>query len=275
MKCFYHKGDLDGICSGAIVKYKYPDCEMFGIEYGDEFPWNKMIKDEKVFICDFSMPMDDMNKLSRKVLLIWIDHHKSAIDAYNCIDDAFYEVSLEVGISACELTWGYLDDYKNTPRAVYLLGRYDVWDHRDQRILPFQYAMRSLVTNGVDDPLWVRLFNEEEDLFKIIDKGESILSYESQQNKLKMSTLSSVIQFENLRVLTINTWGGSSTIYKSKWDPDKHDIMMAYVRYPSGKWTVSLRGDGRFDVSEIAKKYGGGGHKNAAGFVCKELPFEI
>jgi uncharacterized protein len=27
------------------------------------------------------------------------------------------------------------------------------------------------------------------------------------------------------------------------------------------------------DVSKIAVKYGGGGHKAASGFQCKELPF--
>lgn len=31
-------------------------------------------------------------------------------------------------------------------------------------------------------------------------------------------------------------------------------------------WRFSLRSVGDFDVSEIARKYGGGGHKNAAGF---------
>jgi phosphoesterase RecJ-like protein len=30
---------------------------------------------------------------------------------------------------------------------------------------------------------------------------------------------------------------------------------------------ISLRSDGTVDVSEIAKKYGGGGHIKAAGFV--------
>jgi nanoRNase/pAp phosphatase (c-di-AMP/oligoRNAs hydrolase) len=28
-------------------------------------------------------------------------------------------------------------------------------------------------------------------------------------------------------------------------------------------------------VGNIAKKYGGGGHPGAAGFICKELPFNI
>lgn len=51
MKCFYHSGDFDGICSGAIIKYKYPDCEMFGIDYGDEFPWDVIVPGETVFMC--------------------------------------------------------------------------------------------------------------------------------------------------------------------------------------------------------------------------------
>lgn len=37
------------------------------------------------------------------------------------------------------------------------------------------------------------------------------------------------------------------------WDTDKHRVF-------------SLRSRGEFDVSEIAQQYGGGGHKNAAGF---------
>jgi nanoRNase/pAp phosphatase (c-di-AMP/oligoRNAs hydrolase) len=38
------------------------------------------------------------------------------------------------------------------------------------------------------------------------------------------------------------------------------------------QYTVSLYSK-TVDVSEIAKKYGGGGHKGAAGFQCKKLPF--
>ena len=38
MKCFYHSADLDGQCSGAIVKLARPDCELVGIDYGDPFP---------------------------------------------------------------------------------------------------------------------------------------------------------------------------------------------------------------------------------------------
>ena len=33
--CFYHKADLDGVCSGAIVKHFVPDCELYGFDYGE------------------------------------------------------------------------------------------------------------------------------------------------------------------------------------------------------------------------------------------------
>ena len=38
-----------------------------------------------------------------------------------------------------------------------------------------------------------------------------------------------------------------------------------------GRFQYSLRSRGDFDVSELAKKHGGGGHKGAAGFVVDEL----
>ena len=39
----------------------------------------------------------------------------------------------------------------------------------------------------------------------------------------------------------------------------------------TGEVVYSLRSRGEFDVSEVAKQYGGGGHKNAAGFKIDKL----
>jgi nanoRNase/pAp phosphatase (c-di-AMP/oligoRNAs hydrolase) len=40
-----------------------------------------------------------------------------------------------------------------------------------------------------------------------------------------------------------------------------------WTYWGAGKYQVSLRSVGDFDVSKIAKYYGGGGHRNAAGFI--------
>ena len=36
-----------------------------------------------------------------------------------------------------------------------------------------------------------------------------------------------------------------------------------------GTWKVSMRSRGNIDANEVASRFGGGGHKNAAGFVFK------
>ena len=70
----------------------------------------------------------------------------------------------------------------------------------------------------------------------------------------------------------------NSKLFDSVYDPAKHHLMITFVRLklPSHKWTVSLystRDD--VDCGEIAKAFGGGGHKGAAGFQCVDLPFEF
>jgi hypothetical protein len=52
---------------------------------------------------------------------------------------------------------------------------------------------------------------------------------------------------------------------------NQYPVCLAYI-HDGKKFSVSLYST-TIDVSIIAKKHGGGGHKGAAGFVCEELPF--
>jgi len=80
MKCFYHKSDLDGHCSGALIKLKNPECEMIGVDYADYVRDFKVQMGETVYVVDFRFPMDEMVWLSAFAKLHWIDHHKTSID---------------------------------------------------------------------------------------------------------------------------------------------------------------------------------------------------
>jgi len=68
---------------------------------------------------------------------------------------------------------------------------------------------------------------------------------------------------------------GSSQLFESVYDPDMHDAMLAFG-YRNHGWVVTLyTTHAGVDVSRVAKKYGGGGHAQAAGFPCRELPFDL
>jgi len=46
----------------------------------------------------------------------------------------------------------------------------------------------------------------------------------------------------------------------------EYPFSVSYCDRSDGQRSWSLRSIGDFDVSDIAKKFGGGGHRNAAGF---------
>lgn len=276
MKCFYHRADLDGRCSGAIVKMRYPGCEMIGIDYGDAFPWERIVPGETVVMVDFSLPMVDMERLSGMCTLVWIDHHKSAIEeAAARRFEASGMQRLEIGKAGCELTWDVLYSEKRMPRAVFLLGRYDVWEHHNYPgALAFQYGMRQAGSGDPEDrEFWWLLFHDEEMVSRIVETGELLLGYEERQNALYVNSCAFEVELDGLRCIAVNRGLTNSLLFKSVYDPARHDAMLAFVRRP-GKWKVSLYADKpEVDASSVCKARGGGGHKGAAGFQCEALPF--
>lgn len=271
MKCFYHSADLDGHCSGAIVLDRYPECEMIGINYGDPFPWESIVPGEVVFMVDFSLqPFEDMLRLRQMCLLVWIDHHKTAIDALHASGAAFAGIQRE-GIGACALVWRHLQN-ERLPYGVQLLAEYDVWKHEDSNCLPFQYGMR-LESSLPHEPLWSRVFGN--DLADIILRGETVLAYERKQSEAFAKSCAFETDLQGLRCVAMNRMLTNSKAFDAVVDPSRHDAMLTFG-FRKGRWTCSLysaRED--VDVSAVALRFGGGGHQKAAGFQCRELPFEL
>lgn len=270
MKCFYHGVDLDGQCAGAIVRKWHPECEMIGVDYTDTSASPEPDDGETVFVVDFSFPPDEMLRLYEKCDLVWIDHHKSAIsDVVAGGGDGISGLRM-IGIAGCELTWLYLSGQR-APEAVRLLGRYDVWDHRDPDVLPFQFGMREEKNTAPEAGLWHFLLNNNRGqsgrrIQEILERGRVILSYQERQNEKYARAMAYEAEFEGLRAVVLNKPMANSMAFDGVFDPEKHDIMVAFgVRGMDMKYSLySDKPD--VDVSEIAKKYGGGGHAGAAGF---------
>lgn len=288
MKCFYHSSDFDGLCSAAIVKYKYPDCELFPINYGDEFPWNETRDSyEVVFMVDFCLqPFIDMVTLNKRCWLIWIDHHGTAIQSAIESGEEINGCRIE-GQAGCELTWDWIFGTKR-PKAVSLLGRYDVWQYKDNNeVLPFQYGMR-LENADPRNPevmknLWIPLFNGN-NCNSIIQEGHTVLKYENQVNEKFCKSYAFETELRipegvlgktyNLKAICLNRGLNSSKVFESVWDNSKYDIMVGFCRR-NKKWDVSLYSDKlEIHCGEIAKIFKGGGHVGAAGCQVDELPFD-
>jgi len=284
MKCFYHKVDLDGQCSGAIVKMACPECEMVGITYGDEFPWRTIGYKERVYMVDFSLqPFSDMLLLDKKCTLVWIDHHKTALGEYltqpayingACGKPGQESVQKRMGLGACAAVWSWFHASREVmPDAVRLLAEYDMWDHSDPNTLPFQYGIKQYNTSPVNTDVWKAVFYNKHILKRVIREGVSLVDYENKSNAKYAAACAFETSFMGMPCIAVNKMLTNSMLFDSVWDKEKYSMMIAFG-WMRGKFVVSLyttRSD--VDVSEIAKSFGGGGHAKAAGFQCDKLPF--
>ena len=173
MYCIYHSRDLDGWMSAAIVMLWYKrsyghlyGLELIGWDYGDPIP--KLAPDRPVIMVDVSFDLEEMKRISRNAngSLIWIDHHKSAIDEFLKDDDILSEQwviaelpKMGIGeemelVGACELTWRKYFPDSEMPEIVRLLGCYDSFRHKgteeSDMVFNFQYAARAHMENPRD-----------------------------------------------------------------------------------------------------------------------------
>lgn len=275
--CFFHSADLDGHSSGAIVRRAHPGCELRGINYGDVFPWDE-IQGRDVIMVDFSLqPFDQMIRLKEEAAsLVWIDHHKSALAE---AEAAGFECDgvRNTKQAACELAWRHLLPDELMPDAVYLLGRYDVWDHTDGRTLPFQYGLRLHETVPTDTTcaeygLWSLAFMGGRFISEVMGEGGTVLRYVEKDNAVYAGASAFATELDGLRVLAVNKGLTNSQLFDSVWDPASYDAMAPFS-YRGGVWHVSLyTTHDDVDVSAVAAGRGGGGHAQAAGFQCDVLP---
>lgn len=273
MKCFYHKTDLDGHCSGALIKLQYPDCEMIGVDYADYVRDFKVRLGEVVYVVDFRFPIDEMEWLSSFAKLHWIDHHKTSIDeAHETGFLASGGQHLEIGKAACELVWEYLYPGEKAPVSVWLLGRYDVWDHVDERVMPFQWGMRNFADTLPDQVIfWADVIRSPSYLTEIMNTGRVLLEYQRVQDMKYAKGMAYEAEFNGLRAIIMNKAYANSKAFDAVYDPEKHDVMVMFAIKP-GQYKYTLFCDKpEIDVSAIAKKYGGGGHRGAAGFFSDKI----
>ena len=285
----FHASDFDGQCAGAIagqyMQETQPAATMHWhpMNYGDQLDTSNLHEGDTVVIVDFSFHPDTMRDMHNRFHLIWIDHHKTAIDAANVAGlDEIMGVR-EIGTAACELTWEYFYSVLELPSAVRLLGRYDVWDHNstynwDDCIYPFQMGMRQFANTDPSTEegraFWKKALSYTLDECRdIIKDGNAIMRYEVVQATRAMKNAYEV-DWNGLRALVVNR-GGNSTTFASRYDPDKHDLCVGFTRTEVRQYRLSIYSSKpNISAGSIAKLYGGGGHDGAAGCTVNTLPWE-
>lgn len=296
MKVFYHI-DNDGKCAAFWVRElaKHTDdydITYHSINYGMDFPFDDINKNEQVFIVDYSILPEEMDRLLNITNdVVWIDHHQSAIKKYEGYDKEIKGVRYD-GVAGCMLTYCYLKHMNpavlpwgmnkrkpipfnismtnDAPMFTKLIADYDVWT--------FEYGEASkqfalgleMEDNDPESELWYGLLYTGEygkPLERIKEYGKVIIEYKRfwLENYCKHKGFE--VEFEGYKCFALNLAMVSSDDFESV--NDKYDMMIGFS-YDGVTWTYSLRST-KVNCADIAMKYGGGGHVGAASFSSKEL----
>ncbi|EKQ56803.1 MULTISPECIES: DHHA1 domain-containing protein [unclassified Clostridium] len=290
MKCFYHN-DSDGKCSGfwihksLMITDSYAK-EFIEIDYRTKFPMKSIYPNEQVYIVDFSISPDDMIELLKITKdVTWIDHHKTSIEKYKDFEPEIRGVRYD-GVAGCMLTYCYLNHMtqkgqKNiipfnllmteaAPMFTKLIADWDVWkfDFGDNTRY-FQIAFDAYDFSP-SSKNWLKFFKKVNFEQEMIHEGVVMAKYRDSWAKEYIKMGFDTI-FEGHKCFAVNLGMANSDYFKSI-KQGKYEIFMLFS-FDGDLFKISMYSDS-VDVSKIAIKYGGGGHKGASGFQCKELPFK-
>lgn len=284
MKCFYHN-DGDGKCAAYWVRHhnSTKPGHFIQIDHHMPFPFDTIEENEEVFIVDFHISPSDMDVLLKITPNVtWIDHHISAINKFVDYHTPIRGVRVD-GIAACMLSYVYFThmtrngrgDIKpfdesmteDAPLFTKLLADYDVWTFAygdDTR--HFQVAFNASDITPITHH-WKQLMDEDVVRGYILD-GRTQLRYRDAWAKTYCGARGFVTEFEGYKCYAMNLGLCSSEYFKSVED-NGYDIFIPFS-FDGNRWHYSLYST-KVNVSEIAVKYGGGGHAGASGFNLPDL----
>jgi len=265
--CFYHN-DADGRASGAIVRFALGrDIQLFEMDYDARaIPWNRIADADRIVLVDFSLPLEDMQKMAAGREFIWIDHHLSALNELEETSRDWPGLR-DISEAACVLTWKYFFPNKPIPRAITLIGDRDIWRWAEADTGAFTEGLHVRDTSVEQDDLWVPLLEDDPDFIKtILDEGRRLREIRLAQIQRLVDQRGFEIEFEGHRTLAINTHGNGDLGQRGR--DLGYEIVYCYEdqMHRDILTTVVTLFSRQVDVSLIARRYGGGGHTGAAGF---------
>lgn len=259
----YHKRCPDGFGAAYAAWKKFGDtAEYVPAGYGDDAL--EGLNGKEVYLLDFSYEipgeMERIASIAKR--FVALDHHQSSKELTQIAPEHVYDEKR----SGASIAWAFFHPNTHLPRLMqYLedgdLYRYALPETRDV----FSY----LVVQPDDFQVWDALAQTLDDdtaRATFLIKAAAYTEYFELLGELSVEAAKKV-RFEGYECyfttampsITMRSYVGHA-LYE-KLPP----IALVVSAHPDG-FGVSIRGDGSVDVSEIAKKYGGGGHPSSAGF---------
>lgn len=269
----YHGHCPDGFASAYVAWKKFGDTASY-VPVHHDLPAPSGLEHRDIYIIDFSYPKEVLLDIERKATsLVVLDHHKTAEDNVKAVKIHRFAKDQ----SGCGLAWDYLFPNTQTPKLISYVQEGDL----NKSGLPHTHEILKVIyASPFTFEAFAKLESDLEDtaLFqKYIEIGTYYSNYFKRTAEI-LAEDAELVTFEGHDVYAVNV----PRIFKHEvaqllWRKHGHPFAIVWYETVDGMKSVSMRSDNIFDVSDVAKKYGGGGHLGAAAFRVKAsdpLPFK-
>lgn len=279
-----HKDCPDGWCAEWLFRRHFGDrADYLACKHGDPVPIQAAMDRPRVYVADFSWPLQQMVELAEACggRMIVLDHHASAESVlFNLcfsLPGRFGEVPgviFNLAHSGAYLVWRYLKDAGatdevfadgNPPLIVQYVQDRDLWRWELPGSQEINAALSSYPRVAA---VWYALHEQLKDqggYWELFPQGAAILRKQDQEVDAACRRAVEMTVAGH-RVLVANTTVHHSEIGE-RLAAGRAFSATYYDDLPRGLrvWSLRSRGDG-IDVSAVAKRFAGGGHRQAAGF---------
>ncbi len=250
----YHSGCLDGIAAAYAAYVKFGHSAKYIPFTYRMVPDLNVLKGKEIYVVDFSFKREVFLQLLDVADSVTVlDHHKTAHEEIGDL------VTIDQSKSGAVLAWEYFLPDSPIPDLFLRVQDRDLWQwlYSDTDAVCSYMFLKPLTLENFEAAMSLGL----EEMAKT---GQVILDYNANEIKRASTTVREIkilghtVPIANVPISLSSKMGNLMALGKpfSLSYSDSRDMRLFSLR----------SADGGIDVSEIAKVFGGGGHRPAAGF---------
>jgi hypothetical protein len=260
---YYHDSCPDGFGAAYAAWKKYGDSATYiPLERGYDIPTD--FEGANVFFLDFTYPQEIMDLFVKGAASVTVlDHHSGMQNVVEAMPTHVFDNDR----SGATIAWGYFHPGVAVPKLLSYIQDDDIFTYK----LPETRAvMTYIIVQPYTFEFWDKMAEELEDAAtreRFLEKTKVYAEYfvllaELAASKAKLVNFEGYTCYYATAHPTKPMKSLVGNILAKKHGP----FALVVSAHPLG-FGVSIRGDGSVDVSLIAQKYGGNGHKSSSGFL--------